>query len=121
MKLVAKKPAAIKPVTGTRPRGLARDCGELATAVAIARDTIGRGGTADLDALARRLGELLDAVATAAGDEPELHARALLALAEEIEALGGVIDAERVACSESLAKSGASARATAAYSKTTRY
>jgi hypothetical protein len=112
---------AVKPAAAAQPRGLARDCGELATAIAIARDTIGRGGTADLDALARRLGELLDAVAAAPGAKPELHRRELLALAEEIEALGSVIDAERLACSERLAKGDASARVAAAYSKTTRF
>jgi hypothetical protein len=104
-----------------RPRGLARDCGELATAVAIARDTIGRGGTADLEALAQRLSELLDVIAAAPGAEPDIHRRELLALAEEIEALGEVVGGEQHRCSDALARGGASARAAAAYTKITRF
>ena len=102
------------------PGGLARDCGELATAVAMARDSIGCGGTADLEALAQRLGELLGVIATAPGAEPELHRRELLALADEIEALGEVIGDEQHRCSDELARGGASARAVAAYAKFTR-
>ena len=104
-----------------QPGGLAGNCSELATAVAIARETIGRGGIADLRALAHRLGDLPDVMAAAPGAEPETHRPALLALAEEIEALGGVVGDECRRCSDALARGGASARAVAAYTKTTRF
>ncbi len=108
-------------VAGPGSRGHARDCGELATAIAIARDAIGRGGTADLEALVERLGELLDGIARAPGGEAAAHRRQLLGLAEELEALASLVGLERQRCSEALARGGASARAVAAYAKATRF
>lgn len=95
---------------------LARDCGALATAVAVARNAIGRGGTADLDVLAERLAALMDAVASASLEQRQGLLARLLGLAEEIEALGGLVGEECRRCSEQLARGEASARAVAAYS-----
>lgn len=97
---------------------IARDCGELATAVALARQTIAAGGQAALEPLVERLRELLDGIdaAPAAGQRQLLPQ--LLGLAEEIEALSGTIAAERRRCSQALAKGEASARAAVAYAKT---
>jgi hypothetical protein len=103
---------------GQQPSGPARDCGELATAIAIARQAIARGGHADLDALVRRLGELLDSIAGVPKAEQQMLLPQLIGLAEEIEALGGTIAAESRRCSEELAKGEVSARVTAAYAKT---
>lgn len=101
-------------------RALARDCGALATAVAVARKAIGRGGTADLEVLAERLAALMDAVAAATVDQRQGLLARLLGLAEEIEALGGLIGEECQLCSEQLARGEASARAAAAYSNRAR-
>jgi hypothetical protein len=103
---------------GQRPTDAARDCGELATAIATARQTIARGGQSDLDTLVERLQALLDGLGVVPrADRPFLLPQ-LIGLAEEIEALGGTIAAECRRCSEELAKGGVSARATAAYAKT---
>jgi hypothetical protein len=98
--------------------GLASDCRELATAVAIAGRAIAGGGHADLDALTERLRELLDAIAARPRAEQQELLPQLLALAEEIDELGGVVAAERKRCSDDLAKGEASARVIAAYTKT---
>lgn len=107
------------PPDRRRPQGLARDCGELATAVAIARVTIARGGTADLQALAQRLDELLAVIVATPAVDARTHVAQLLGLAEEIEALGGAIGEACRRCTDELARGGASARAVAAYTKTT--
>ena len=96
-------------------------CAELATAVAVARGAIGRGGTADLGAMAHRLTALLEGVAAASGAEPEVLRQDLLGLAEEIEALSCTIGEEGRRCREELSRGDASARAAAAYTKTTRF
>jgi hypothetical protein len=98
-----------------------RECAELATAVAAARGAIGRGGTADLGAMAHRLAALLDTMVVAPGAEPELLRQELLGLAEEIETLGYTIGEEADRCREELSRGDASARAVAAYTKTTRF
>jgi len=99
-------------------QAIARDCGGLATAVALARRAIAEGGKAELEPLVDRLRELLDAVdAAPAAERPRLLPQ-LMGLAEEIEALGGTIAAERRRCCEALAKGEVSARAAAAYAKT---
>lgn len=103
-----------------RAADLARDCAELATAVAVARTVIGRGGEPDLEKLRQRLAALLEAITVSTAD-PQRHRRLLLGLAEEIETLGGVIAAEGRRLSDELARSGPSARAAAAYDKTKRY
>lgn len=98
------------------PAALAHECSALATAVIVARRAIGRGGTADLEVLAERLAVLLDAFARGAVDQRRGDLARLLGLAEEIEALGGLISDESRRCSEQLARGEASARAAAAYS-----
>jgi hypothetical protein len=103
---------------GQRPTDAARDCGELATAIATARQTIARGGEADLDALVERLRALMDGLGVVPQAGQRLLLPQLIGLAEEIEALGGTIAAECRRCSEELAKGGISAKATAAYAKT---
>ena len=103
---------------GRWPTGRARDCGELATAIATARQTIARGGHADLDALVERLRALLDGLGAVPRADRQLLLPQLMGLAEEIDALGGTIAAECRRCSEELAKGEVSARATAAYAKT---
>jgi hypothetical protein len=105
---------------GQRPTDAARDCGELATAIATARQTIARGGEADLDTLVERLQALLDGLDLGVGPRADRQflLPQLIGLAEEIEVLGGTIAAECRRCSEELAKGGVSARATAAYAKT---
>lgn len=107
------------PRDQSRAQGFARDCGELATAVAIARATIDRGGTADLEALANRLDELLAAIQASPAADGPTHVPQLLGLAEEIEALGGAIGEACRRCSDELARGGTSARAAAAYIKST--
>ena len=102
---------------GQRPTGAARDCGELATAIAIARQAIARGGHADLDALVLRLRALLDGLGVVPRADQQLLLPQLMGLAEEIDALGGTIAAECRRCSEELAKGEVSARAVAAYVK----
>jgi len=97
---------------------IARDCGDLATAVATARQTIAAGGKADLEPLVERLCQLLDGLDAVPGAERQHLLPLLLGLAEEIEALGGTIAAECRRCSEELAKGEVSARAVAAYAKT---
>ncbi len=104
--------------TGPGASGLGRDCGELATAVATARQAIAKGGRADLDALADRLRELLDAMAVRRRGEQQALLPQLIALAEEIDELGGTIAAESRRCAEALAKGEVSARVAAAYTKT---
>ena len=97
----------------------ARDAAALATAIAGARQAIAGGGEADLEPLVERLAGLIDAIdAVPSGERLQLLPQ-LLGLAEEIEALGGTIAAECRRCSEELAKGEASARAAAAYAKTT--
>ena len=97
---------------------IARDCGDLATAIATARRAIAAGGQPDLEPLVERLRALLDAIDAAPGTERHHVLPQLMGLAEEIEALGGTIAAECRRCSEELAKGEASARAAAAYAKT---
>jgi hypothetical protein len=104
----------------TAPRWHA-ECADLATAVAVAREAIGRGGTADLGSMAHRLAALLDAAVVAPGAEPEVQRLGLLGLAEEIEALGCTIAEEGRRCRDELSRGDASARAVAAYTKTTRF
>ena len=58
---------------------------------------------------------LMDAFAGGAVDQRRGELARLLGLAEEIEALGGLISEECRRCSEQLARGGASARAAAAY------
>ena len=99
------------------PNGRPRDCGELATAIATARQTIARGGHADLDFLVERLAALLDVLGAVPRAEQQLLLPQLMGLAEEIDALGGTIAAECRRCSEELAKGEVSARAIAAYAK----
>jgi hypothetical protein len=101
-----------------RPTEAARDCGELATAIASARQTIARGGQSDLDTLVERLRAFLDGLGVVPRADQRLLLPQLIGLAEEIDALGGTIAAERRRCSEELAKGGISSRATAAYAKT---
>ena len=97
---------------------IAGECAELATVIGAARHTIGGGGHVALEPLVERLSRLLDTVETApAADQRRLLPR-LIGLAEEIEALGGVIATERQRCSEALAKGEVCARAAAAYAKT---
>ena len=103
--------------SGPRPTGAARDCGELATAIAIARQTIAQGGQADLGTLVERLQALLNGFGTAPWAEHQLFLLQLMGLAEEIEALNGTIAAECRRCSEELAKGEVNARAVAAYAK----
>ena len=98
------------------PDGFARECSALATAVTVARAVIGRGGTADLASLAERFSMLMNAFADGSVDERRGELARLLGLAEEIEALGGLISAESQRCSEQLARGGASTRAAVAYS-----
>ena len=98
------------------PVAFVQECAALATAVSDARHVIGRGGTADLAGLAERLAVLLDGLATGAVDQRHAELTRLLVLAEEIEALGGLISEESGRCSEQLARGQASARAAAAYS-----
>ncbi len=105
-------------MTSSAQLQLARVCGELVTAVAIARATIEHGGNPDLEALVERLRQLLDEIGAVPAAEQRALLPRLMGLAEEIEALGGTIDAERRRCREALAKGGASARAIAAYAKT---
>jgi hypothetical protein len=104
--------------TGPSASALLRDCSELATAVAIARQTMVGGGHADLDALAERLREVLDGIAALPRAEQQALLPQLIALAEEIDALGGTIAAECRRCAEELAKGEVSARVAAAYAKT---
>ena len=103
--------------SGPRPTGAARDCGELATAIAIARQTIAQGGHADIGALVERLRLLLGGLGTVPRADQQLLLPQLMGLAEEIDALGGTIAAECRRCSEELAKGEVSARAVAAYAK----
>ncbi len=95
----------------------ARDCGELATAIAVARQSIARGGHADLDALVERLKQLLDGLGAVSSADQQRLLPQLIGLAEEIDALGGTIADECRRCSEELAKGEVSARAVAAYAK----
>ncbi len=97
------------------PAPFAHECGALATAVAAARQAIGRGETPDLTALGERLRVLMDGFAGGAVDQRRGELARLLGLAEEIEALGGLISEESRRCSEQLARGGVSARAAAAY------
>ena len=97
------------------PAPFVHECGALATAVAAARQAIGRGETADLTVLAERLHALMEAFAGGAVEQRRGELARLLGLAEEIEALGGLISEECRRCSEQLARGGASARAAAAY------
>lgn len=104
----------------TAARSFAQASGELATAIANARETIAKGGMADLAPLARQLAELFDGIAATADATAETHLLQLLGLAEEIEALTETIAVERGRASDTLARSGQSARAATAYTKTTR-
>jgi hypothetical protein len=97
-----------------------QECGTLATGIAAARQAIGRGETADLAVLAERLRLLLEAFAGGEVDQRRGELARLLGLAEEIEALGGLISEECRRCSEQLARGGASARAAAAYASRAR-
>lgn len=97
--------------------GLARDCGELSTAVAIARQSIAQGGHADLEPLVERLAALLDGLEAVGRPERRDLLPQLVGLAEEIEELGVTIDAECRRCREALAKGEVSARVVAAYTK----
>ena len=103
----------------TAPRWHA-ECAELATAVAVAREAIGRGAAADVGSMAQRLSALLDTMVVAPG-EPEVQRTGLLGLAEEIEAMASTIAKEGHRCRDELSRGDASARAVAAYTKTTRF
>lgn len=106
-------------MTGRQPRAatLGRDCAELSANLARARDMVRNGGAIELAPLTARLEGLLDRLAEMGDKERKRQLPQLLALFEEVEALAQAIDGEAGRCRDGIAKTGASARAIAAYAK----
>lgn len=96
---------------------LGHDCGELAACIALARNRVARGETPDLASLTAHLEGLLDRLVLLPRSARRQLLPGLLGLFEEVEALAEIIDREAGHCRGEITRTGASARAAAAYAK----
>ena len=101
-----------RPVADLAPAARA-----LMNSVAEARAVAAAGGGVQLGPLTRRLEQLLDRLALLPDAARKAQLPVLLALLEEVEALGAVLDQAHAETGRALGRSRANAQATAAYAR----